>query len=209
MRKQGIMADLNRNLTANFTLWELVRSQKAEELGVQNEQYSPDSQELENLQYLCEAVLQPLRDRIGVPIVISSGYRCEAVNTAVKGAPNSQHRRGQAADCKLESSFLSNPATGALRADISRQVQKATGFPLRGDVNANFYLFAYVCLNLNKYDIDQAIHEYGAGYGEPAWVHLAASKGDAKNKREILAIGEYPDKVRRVLKKKEALRLGT
>jgi hypothetical protein len=203
------MANLHQQLSKNFTLWELVRSQKAVELGVTEEQYNPDKKTLDNLKYLCETVLQPLRDRLGVPLVISSGYRCEDVNTDVKGAPFSQHRLGQAADCNLRNDFLFDPATAEVRAEINAKVERATGFPLRGNVNANFYLFAHVCLELNKYDIDQVIHEYGREYGEPAWVHVAASKGDAKNKREILAIGKYPEKVRRVLQKKVALGLGT
>lgn len=43
-------------------------------------------------------VLQPLRDAWGAPLSINSGYRCEAVNTAVGGQPTSQHLKGEAAD---------------------------------------------------------------------------------------------------------------
>ena len=42
--------------------------------------------------------LQALRDRIGKPIAITSGYRCPAHNRAVGGAAQSQHMRGTAAD---------------------------------------------------------------------------------------------------------------
>jgi len=47
---------------------------------------------------LCECVLQPIRDHYGAPIRIASGYRCEALNRLVGGAPDSQHVLGEAAD---------------------------------------------------------------------------------------------------------------
>jgi uncharacterized protein YcbK (DUF882 family) len=43
-------------------------------------------------------VLQELRSTVGRAIVVTSGYRCEAHNAAVGGSPNSQHKRGTAAD---------------------------------------------------------------------------------------------------------------
>lgn len=42
--------------------------------------------------------LQVLRDELGVPIRINSGYRSPAHNRKVGGAKNSQHLRGAAAD---------------------------------------------------------------------------------------------------------------
>ena len=47
-------------------------------------------------------VLQPLRDFLGKPVVISSGYRSEEVNKAVGGVKRSQHLRGEAADIHVE-----------------------------------------------------------------------------------------------------------
>ena len=46
--------------------------------------------------------LQQLRDRVGRPIIITSGYRCEAHNRAVGGATDSQHLLGKAADIQVE-----------------------------------------------------------------------------------------------------------
>jgi hypothetical protein len=43
-------------------------------------------------------VLQPLREIIKVPIIITSGFRSFDVNTAVGGKSNSQHLEGKAAD---------------------------------------------------------------------------------------------------------------
>ena len=43
-------------------------------------------------------VLDPLREAYGKPIKINSGYRSPALNKAMKGAANSHHMRGMAAD---------------------------------------------------------------------------------------------------------------
>jgi uncharacterized protein YcbK (DUF882 family) len=45
--------------------------------------------------------LQQLRDRLGVPLVINSAYRCPERNKQVGGADNSQHLYGKAADISL------------------------------------------------------------------------------------------------------------
>ena len=57
---------------------------------------------IENLKALCMEVLQPLRDYLGKPVVISSGYRSEEVNRAVGGVKGSQHLKGEAADIHVE-----------------------------------------------------------------------------------------------------------
>lgn len=51
-----------------------------------------------NLMALCKFVLQPLRDYMGTPVTITSGYRTAAHNAAIRGAKTSHHRRGMAAD---------------------------------------------------------------------------------------------------------------
>lgn len=84
-------------LTKNFTLEELLRSQTATRLNIQ-EQYNPPLAIVNNLTSLCENVLQPLRNKLKKSINISSGYRCPKVNNIIGGAANSQHLTGQAAD---------------------------------------------------------------------------------------------------------------
>lgn len=83
------------NLTENFTLNELVYSATAEKNKIDNR---PSVQVIANLKSLCENVLQPLRNALGCPIVITSGFRCAVLNKKVGGQPNSQHLMGQAAD---------------------------------------------------------------------------------------------------------------
>lgn len=81
-------------LSNNFSLSEFTRSQTAENSGVDN---TPNAFQLENLKLLA-ASLQVIRDKIGVPITISSGFRSEALNRLVKGSPTSAHSHGLAAD---------------------------------------------------------------------------------------------------------------
>ena len=57
---------------------------------------------IQNLQHLCIHVLQPLRDAIGRPVYITSGYRSAKLNARVGGVPNSYHLRGLAADIHVD-----------------------------------------------------------------------------------------------------------
>ena len=52
----------------------------------------------ENVKALVTEVLDPVREKLGMPIVVNSGYRCEKHNKDVGGVRNSQHLRGEAAD---------------------------------------------------------------------------------------------------------------
>ena len=64
-------------------------------MGIDN---TPTTEARANLTALVEAVLDPLRERYGYPIMVSSGYRCARVNKAVGGKKTSQHVKGEAAD---------------------------------------------------------------------------------------------------------------
>ena len=88
-------------LSENFTLEELIRSNAAERMGFDN--VPKDEKVVENLRSLCLEVLQPLRDYVGAPVHINSGYRCPELNMAVGGVKNSQHCRGEAADIRIVS----------------------------------------------------------------------------------------------------------
>jgi hypothetical protein len=81
---------MGQRLTANFTLAELTKTRFA----LDN---TPSPKVVENLQLLCEKVLQPLREAVG-PVNVTSGYRSKVVNEAVNGARNSDHLWGYAAD---------------------------------------------------------------------------------------------------------------
>lgn len=79
-----------------FTFDELTYSRTAVENGLLNR---PGATERDNLAQLVERLLDPLRERLGEPIAILSGYRSPEVNTLVGGVPDSQHTLGEAADC--------------------------------------------------------------------------------------------------------------
>jgi hypothetical protein len=85
-------------LSKNFTLNELTKSQEAVRLGIDN---TPSKEHIENLKILCEKILQPIRDFYGMPVSISSGYRSVALCEAIGSSSKSQHTKGQAADFEV------------------------------------------------------------------------------------------------------------
>ena len=128
-------------LSKNFTLEELVFSITANNHGINN---TPNAEVKAALKRLAVEVLQPIREAWCQPIVITSGYRCPALNKAVGGVKNSQHVLGQAADIKA-----SNPAdNGKLFACIRKLVQQ------------------------KKINVGQLIWEYGSRTC-PKWVHVS------------------------------------
>lgn len=78
-----------------FTIAEFVKSETAEKKGIDNRL---PKELLPNAQALIDNVLDPLRKAYGKPIVVSSGYRCPALNKAVGGSKTSDHMNGRAAD---------------------------------------------------------------------------------------------------------------
>ena len=93
----------NRNLkelkSDFFTLKELTKSSTATRLKIDN---TPNEEVFRNLQYGVQMVLDPLRRIHQQPIIITSGYRCEQLNKAVGGVPNSWHTKGNAADIHIK-----------------------------------------------------------------------------------------------------------
>lgn len=86
-------------LSENFTLKEFTASQTAAREGIKN---IPDAEAIENMKALCNNVLQPLRNIIQRPVIISSGFRSAELNAAIKGARFSQHVKGEAADIDFD-----------------------------------------------------------------------------------------------------------
>lgn len=82
-----------------FTLQELTKSTTAKLLKIDN---TPNAEIIRNLQYGVQMVLDPLRRIHQQPIIITSGYRCEQLNNAVGGVPNSWHTKGNAADIHIK-----------------------------------------------------------------------------------------------------------
>ena len=85
----------------NFTMSELLHSDIAKRYNISN---IPTGKELDNLLNLIVECLQPIRDYIGKPMIISSGFRSVRLNTHpnINGAVNSQHTTGQAVDFTIK-----------------------------------------------------------------------------------------------------------
>lgn len=83
-----------------FSIAELTKSSTAIKKKINN---TPTKEVEKNLNQLIDNILDPLREAWGQPIIVGSGYRCEALNKAVGGAAHSQHKLGQAADIHTKS----------------------------------------------------------------------------------------------------------
>lgn len=86
------------NLTKNFSLEELVKSETALRKGMDN---TPDATTINNLELLAINVLQAVRDHYGKGVKVNSGYRSPDVNAAVGGSRTSDHCKGMAADIEI------------------------------------------------------------------------------------------------------------
>ena len=86
----------NISLSPHFSLSEFTNSATARSHGIKNE---PAAEHVENLRALCVHTLEPLREALGLPIIITSGYRTKQLNhLLVNHSVKSQHMNGQAAD---------------------------------------------------------------------------------------------------------------
>jgi hypothetical protein len=62
----------------------------------------------ENIEALVANVLDPARERLGMPIEVNSGYRCPKHNKEVGGVPRRQHTVGEAADIRPTTNCTNN-----------------------------------------------------------------------------------------------------
>ena len=82
-----------------FGLEELLNSPTALAKKIPN---LPSWEGVEKLKRLAVEILDPIRKKLGKPVHVGSGYRCPALNKAVKGAKNSQHTQFEAADIESD-----------------------------------------------------------------------------------------------------------
>lgn len=87
-------------MSLNFTISELIKSDTAARYNINN---MPDIYSLDNMLNLIWYCLQPLRDKLGKPIIITNGFRCFALwkklnDLGLNPSKTSQHLKGQAAD---------------------------------------------------------------------------------------------------------------
>lgn len=86
------------NLSPNFTLTEMTKSEYALRHGIKNE---PNEEQIENLTLLAQKVLQPVRDAFKRGVKVNSGFRSPELNRAIGGSPTSDHTKGMAADIEI------------------------------------------------------------------------------------------------------------
>ena len=136
------------NLSANFTLKELTKSDTATRLGLDN---TPDEETIENLKLLCEKVLQPVREHFGQSVTVNSGYRSPESNAAVGGSKTSDHCKGQAAD--IEINGVANPDLAQWIMDNLEYTQLILEFYTQGQPNSGWVHVSYDPNNLKKQEL--------------------------------------------------------
>ena len=116
LRKVIVIVNVNVKIynMKYFKFSELTASATAERLAIDN---TPPRAAQQMLTVLVEQLLDPIRRRYGAPIIVTSGYRCPALNTAVGGVANSHHIIGCAADITA-GSIERNRALFALIIDM-------------------------------------------------------------------------------------------
>ena len=127
----------------------------------------------ENVKALVERVLDPARERLGMPVVVNSGYRCEIRNMTVGGAVGSQHVLGEAADVRVEAG---NDGFTDSRRDGNLELAR---------------------IILERGNFDQMILEECDTAGRPMWVHVSW-KRNGVNRREVLRKMEGCDELERI-----------
>src|SRR5574344_1586171 len=87
--------DLTANISENFKYWEFVSSETAMKNGIKN---IPNEHEWQNIEFVVKTILQPLRDKLGIPLTVNSGFRNSKLNKLAGGSETSFHRLGCAVD---------------------------------------------------------------------------------------------------------------
>jgi hypothetical protein len=96
-------------LSKNLSLHEVVRSNTAKRLGIDN---TPSEEHIQNLICLAENIFQPTRDHFGKRLHVSSGYRSKALNSYISNSSStSQHLTGEAID--IDQDYYNNGVTNA------------------------------------------------------------------------------------------------
>ena len=85
-------------LSENFSLNELTKSQTATRKGINN---TPSDNEKENLKALSINILQKIRNHYERPVRVTSGYRSPELCVSIGSSVKSQHAKGEAADFEI------------------------------------------------------------------------------------------------------------
>ena len=140
-------------ITANFKMSELTHSNTAVAKKLSNK---PSTAHEQNLVAAAINLFQPVRELLGQPMVINSGYRSPTVNKAVGGSATSAHSIGYAID------FVC-PKFGNTVKIAKFLVEK---------------------LYTQKIGFDQLILEFPNT--DSTWIHLGYKNGNGDQRRQIL-----------------------
>ena len=154
----------------HFTIQELSASATAERLAIDN---TPPRAARGMLTILVEQLLDPIRRRYGAPIIVTSGYRCPALNTAVGGVANSHHIVGCAADIVGTVAHTNPPCEGGNSDITGLQV-----LPHKEDLGGSYSLFHLIIQMQREGAIrfTQLIAEEGY-----RWLHISYVPGMLRN----------------------------
>ena len=136
------------NLTANFTLSEMVKSDTALRHDMDN---TPGEVEIANLKTLCEKVLQPVRDHFQTGVKVNSGFRHPEVNAKVGGSKTSDHCKGQAADIEIPG--IANADLAVWIMDNLEYTQLILEFYTPGVPDSGWVHVSYDPANLEKQNL--------------------------------------------------------
>jgi hypothetical protein len=136
------------NLSPNFSLKELTKSDTATRLGIDN---TPDEEAIDNLITLCDKVLQPIREHFGKSVTVNSAYRSPESNAAVGGSKTSDHCKGQAADIEIDG--VSNPELAQWIMDNLDYTQLILEFYTQGIPDSGWVHVSYDPNNLKKQEL--------------------------------------------------------
>jgi hypothetical protein len=143
------------NLTKNFTLSEMTKSETALRRGMDN---TPGDAEVTNMQLLAARVLQPVRDHFTRGVKVNSGFRHPDVNAAVGGSRTSDHTRGMAADIEIPG-VPNHELAEWIKSNLS-YTQLILEFYTRGVPDSGWVHVSYDPANLKKQDLT-AVKEGG------------------------------------------------
>ena len=147
-------------LSEHFTLGEMIFSSTAANHKPEPIPNIPLKCHITAMQNLAVRALEPLREHLGLPIQVNSGYRCEKVNKLVDGEPTSQHLKGEAADITIPR--RSRPFAHVSDEQAARLLYK--------------YAQAYA-------DYDQLILEHKGGSW---WVHISCKIDYCHNRHQVI-----------------------
>jgi hypothetical protein len=136
------------NLSANFTLKELTKSDTATRLGLDN---TPDEATIENIKLLCQEVLQPIRDHFGKSVTVNSCFRSPESNAAVGGSKTSDHCLGRAADIEIDG--IPNPELAQWIMDNLDYTQLILEFYTQGQPNSGWVHVSYDPNNIKMQEL--------------------------------------------------------